>query len=567
MAGDVSDEGKFISVIGRGTHGIVYKVNDVNTKRVYAAKMIIPSKIKNKIIKHTPYYELMESYTEVNVMSHIKHPYIANYRQKFVANVHYKDNNIKDINTLFIIMDMADCSMRDVISSGVGIPIKCKLDYIYQLISSVAYLHLNNFFHCDIKPENMLIYGNIMKLGDMGLVTNAESFSNIIDIFICGSLSQQSPEVAADRILYHMNIIMSNDTYSLNIKNRASSLIDRIKEYKLTLIKDIDTNPYTSMYRKLKAAEIFSLGQTILQIYTNKIYHNEPNDILEIGEFLYITCALPFKERRASLLKLRGWNNDIKHIDDLLTRILDINAENRLVSCTKILNHSIFNNYKIKNTSGYKTNIWPKSHLNYISLYPDYFIGDGKHYLVKYIYSTVIDIFEFLIVNNIDLMLKTMIFTFSYIYSLFDTVYKYVVVDNSGIQPINTTIYLSIYLSIIYTHEFDFKLKDMIDLLLSYSKIDIKRETFISCLNNIFIKTNCFCPANIYSHAKNSDEILNTVSYYLQPTVMQTITPKDYVIRYRINNHRENSGNHSKNIKLNQHIIKYIRDLSHNKYI
>jgi len=111
---------KFNEVIGKGTHGIVYKTIDLNTRRYYAVKMIIPSrKKKNGLIKHMPYYEIIEAYNEVNIMSHISHPYIANYRQKFIAHTHFKDKDIQNIKTLFIIMDIADCSMKDIILSKV----------------------------------------------------------------------------------------------------------------------------------------------------------------------------------------------------------------------------------------------------------------------------------------------------------------------------------------------------------------------------------------------------------------------------------------------------------------
>lgn len=40
---------------------------------------------------------------------------------------------------------------------------------IYQIVNGLAHMHKNGFFHRDMKPENLLIYNNIVKVCDMGL--------------------------------------------------------------------------------------------------------------------------------------------------------------------------------------------------------------------------------------------------------------------------------------------------------------------------------------------------------------------------------------------------------------
>jgi serine/threonine protein kinase len=40
---------------------------------------------------------------------------------------------------------------------------------IYQIACGLAGMHKNGFFHRDMKPENLLIYNNIVKVCDLGL--------------------------------------------------------------------------------------------------------------------------------------------------------------------------------------------------------------------------------------------------------------------------------------------------------------------------------------------------------------------------------------------------------------
>lgn len=46
---------------------------------------------------------------------------------------------------------------------------------VYQIASGLASMHKNGFFHRDMKPENLLIYNNIVKLCDLGLAREIRS--------------------------------------------------------------------------------------------------------------------------------------------------------------------------------------------------------------------------------------------------------------------------------------------------------------------------------------------------------------------------------------------------------
>ena len=46
---------------------------------------------------------------------------------------------------------------------------------VYQITSGLASMHKNGFFHRDMKPENLLIYNNVVKLCDLGLAREIRS--------------------------------------------------------------------------------------------------------------------------------------------------------------------------------------------------------------------------------------------------------------------------------------------------------------------------------------------------------------------------------------------------------
>jgi serine/threonine protein kinase len=46
---------------------------------------------------------------------------------------------------------------------------------IYQIASGLAGMHKNGFFHRDMKPENLLIYNNVVKVCDLGLAREIRS--------------------------------------------------------------------------------------------------------------------------------------------------------------------------------------------------------------------------------------------------------------------------------------------------------------------------------------------------------------------------------------------------------
>ena len=80
--------------------------------------------------------------------------------------------------TLVIVTELADCSLRDVFKSQrdkkqPGIPRDQLLSMLRDVADALDYIYDEySLQHLDIKPENLLVVGNRLKLGDFGLIKN-----------------------------------------------------------------------------------------------------------------------------------------------------------------------------------------------------------------------------------------------------------------------------------------------------------------------------------------------------------------------------------------------------------
>ena len=99
----------------------------------------------------------LEELSELNYLKLFNHP-----------NVLHCDHFAVDREKLSLILPFANGGdLFNYIQSGDY----DKIDmWIYQLISAVHFLHLNGYYHCDIKPENVLIINGNAVLADLGMV-------------------------------------------------------------------------------------------------------------------------------------------------------------------------------------------------------------------------------------------------------------------------------------------------------------------------------------------------------------------------------------------------------------
>ena len=176
--------------LGQGTYGSVYKIKDKDL----AIKYITSNQTddKNKIIAFTGLNEL----GELNYLKMFNHP-----------NILKCESFIVEPKRLGIVIPLAYGDMQTVYKNcGNIINDVVITEWFYQIISAVHFLHKNNFYHCDIKPENILFIKDRAVLGDLGLVGRKEIDTDTV----CQTIT--SPQ-----LLYKREFNLSKNIINKNI--------------------------------------------------------------------------------------------------------------------------------------------------------------------------------------------------------------------------------------------------------------------------------------------------------------------------------------------------------------
>ncbi|WBW72088.1 serine/threonine protein kinase Ran1/Pat1 [Schizosaccharomyces osmophilus] len=173
----LDDSLQFISVIGVGAYGVVYKAEDLYDGTLYAVKALCKDGLdaKQKLLQSK------ELYLHARVQSH---PNILSL---------YRVLDTED--TIYVVLqycpdgDLFTCITEKSLYRGNDLLIK---HVFSQLISAVQHCHSVGIYHRDLKPENILVddEGRTVYLADFGLATTDELSSD----YGCGSLFYMSPE-------------------------------------------------------------------------------------------------------------------------------------------------------------------------------------------------------------------------------------------------------------------------------------------------------------------------------------------------------------------------------------
>jgi len=95
----------------------------------------------------------------------------------------------------FFTMDYLE-DFSDFVKGGVTKPVPEKIDLLIELLSTLEYLHRRGLLHRDIKPGNVALYQDHIKLLDFGLSVDAETIQSDEDnMKIVGTIAYMAPEV------------------------------------------------------------------------------------------------------------------------------------------------------------------------------------------------------------------------------------------------------------------------------------------------------------------------------------------------------------------------------------
>jgi serine/threonine protein kinase len=184
---------KILKTLGDGTYGSVVLAINISTKEQVAIK-----KMKKKFYS----WEECMALREIKSLRKLNHAQIVKLKEVIRVNddlyfvFEYMEQNIYQL-------------MKDRTSSFPENQIR---SIMWQTIAGTAYMHKHGFFHRDMKPENLLVKGDMVKVADFGLAREIRSrppftdyvstrwyrapeillrstnYNSPVDIFACGAI-------------------------------------------------------------------------------------------------------------------------------------------------------------------------------------------------------------------------------------------------------------------------------------------------------------------------------------------------------------------------------------------
>ncbi len=159
---------RILSFIGKGGMSGVYKVEDVETGKYYALKLL------HEHLWQDP--DAVQRFRlEGKAMSRLSHPNL----------ISLIDFGISDDHQPFLILDYLEGkTLTDAIKRNNGLPLRTTLEILEQLASGLAEAHRQGVLHRDIKPDNIVFVsdggGYNLKLVDFGVAKIiAEDVQNV----------------------------------------------------------------------------------------------------------------------------------------------------------------------------------------------------------------------------------------------------------------------------------------------------------------------------------------------------------------------------------------------------
>ena len=164
-----------IKPIGKGAFGVVLLVEEIESKQVFACKMIPRTNQKMEAKIHN----------EIRIMQSVQHRNIIKLLDLFVDEYNY-----------YLVTEYCPKgTLHQYIATHRHIMEHTAKQMIVQILEAVDYLHRSNISHRDLKPENILIDAHgTLKITDFGLSAFFQDAENDLVQGSCGSALYASPE-------------------------------------------------------------------------------------------------------------------------------------------------------------------------------------------------------------------------------------------------------------------------------------------------------------------------------------------------------------------------------------
>ncbi|CAG9314980.1 unnamed protein product [Blepharisma stoltei] len=168
-------KGKFL---GKGGFARVYEFTSLETRKVYAGKVVV----KASLTKSRAKQKLM---SEIKIHRSLRHANIVGFEHFF-----------EDNENVYILLELCpNQTMSELLRRRkrlTELEVQC---YSIQIISALKYLHQKKVIHRDLKIGNLFISEKMeLKLGDFGLASKLE-YDGQMRKTICGTPNYIAPEI------------------------------------------------------------------------------------------------------------------------------------------------------------------------------------------------------------------------------------------------------------------------------------------------------------------------------------------------------------------------------------
>ncbi|KAE9606981.1 hypothetical protein Lal_00025795 [Lupinus albus] len=176
-----------IKEVGDGTFGSVWRAINKQTGEVVAIK-----KMKKK------YYSWDEcvNLREVKSLRKMNHPNIVKLKEV-----------IRESDILYFVFEYLERNLYQLMKDRQKLFSEAEVrNWCFQVFQGLAYMHQRGYFHRDMKPENLLVTKDIIKIADFGLVREISSQPPYTEYV--STRWYRAPEVLLQSYLYSSKVDM-----------------------------------------------------------------------------------------------------------------------------------------------------------------------------------------------------------------------------------------------------------------------------------------------------------------------------------------------------------------------
>lgn len=217
----INDRYKLLQLLGAGSMGQVYRALDRRTGDVVALKRVMVLDAIREQERQVGSADDCRALTrEFRVLASLHHPHIVNVI----------DFDLDEGDQPFYTMDYL-VDAQPIIAYGQGLPLEQKIELLLQMFDALAYLHQRDILHRDLKPDNVMIVQDRVKLLDFGLsagLTNAGYGLQGTVAYMAPELLQGKPPSKATD-LYACGVIayeLLTERHPFNVRNVNRLMLD-----------------------------------------------------------------------------------------------------------------------------------------------------------------------------------------------------------------------------------------------------------------------------------------------------------------------------------------------------